>query len=800
MKRCSLEPLIRLVLACGCFALAPASPAQGPADVREAWAAVDTALKGVAAYEFGNSRECLVAVTDAIRLTQDSPELRKELVEKLVAVLEGEATLAGKDFVCRQLAIIGTEDTVPILGAMLRSEETFSMARYALESMPYPAADAVLLNALGERSGISKVGVINSLGERRCAKAVAALEPLVLDREPMIATAAAIALGKIGGKDAAQALARLQQRAAPEVTGALERASLLLADKLRAEGKKEEAIAIYDRALKGAAPGHVRAAAFHGKVAALGDSAVALVAKALASGDADLVGAAAKCARELPGEAATAAFVERLPRMDPAGQVMLLSALTDRRDPAALDGVMELIASEDGGVRLAALDAIGELGNATCIEPLAGIAATSTDKEERARVRNTLDVLKGADVNGAMLALAQSSEAAIRIELIRSLGARGASSAVPALVEMAENTDEEEVRAALSNALARLATADELPVLIDLLYQSRAGGARERAQRAVLFAAKQIADEEQRVRAMLDGLARADSAAAKCSMYAVLAQVADEAYLGVLREATQGGDPTTKDAAIRALAGWPTATVADDLVRIAGDAEDQTHRVLALRGLVRLLRVSSELSVAQVLMYYEKAMDLAENVPERKMVLGGLAGVKSDAALTLVQACLSDAELSEEAALAAHTILFSRCSMLATHNWGDAGNAIDLNMDSRWSTGIPQEEGMSFGIGLDAEYEVRMVILDSTPSPDDFPRSYKVHVSNDPSDPHEPVAVGQGSGAVTKVEFAPKRGKFIMFVLAGVDPTAPWSIHELKFVDPETGDLGVAPIAKPAAE
>ena len=69
----------------------------------------------------------------------------------------------GKEFVCRQLSIIGTEASVPTLARLLNDPSMAEMARYSLARIPGPAAGAAL------RKSLPRPGVIHALGERRDA-------------------------------------------------------------------------------------------------------------------------------------------------------------------------------------------------------------------------------------------------------------------------------------------------------------------------------------------------------------------------------------------------------------------------------------------------------------------------------------------------------------------------------------------------------------------------------------------------------------------------------------------------------
>ena len=61
---------------------------------------------------------------------------------------------------------------MPALAALLTDPAISHTARMALEVMPYPTAGAALREAAGKTVGLTRSGLIDSLGERREAEAV----------------------------------------------------------------------------------------------------------------------------------------------------------------------------------------------------------------------------------------------------------------------------------------------------------------------------------------------------------------------------------------------------------------------------------------------------------------------------------------------------------------------------------------------------------------------------------------------------------------------------------------------------
>jgi hypothetical protein len=87
-------------------------------------------------------------------------------------------TAAGLAFLCQMLALVGTTKSVPALAPLLRDAKTADSARYALEPITGPEADAALREALGVLTGAAKAGVIGSIALRGDAAARPALAAL----------------------------------------------------------------------------------------------------------------------------------------------------------------------------------------------------------------------------------------------------------------------------------------------------------------------------------------------------------------------------------------------------------------------------------------------------------------------------------------------------------------------------------------------------------------------------------------------------------------------------------------------
>lgn len=229
---------------------------------------LDQAIEALSSYDWGKDYAALKPIEDAVVSTQGDAEARKALEDQLAAVLSSGASRAAKDYVFRQLRIIGTAASVPAIAALLPDKDLSHMARYALESNPAAEAGSALRDALPKVDGALQVGIISSLGDRQDTESVKSLSALLDGSDVAVARAAAIALGDIRTAEASQALANCKSADAA-VTAAVTDASLSCAESLLAAGDKPAALSIYKK-YSAAEQKHVQIAAKRGMLAALG--------------------------------------------------------------------------------------------------------------------------------------------------------------------------------------------------------------------------------------------------------------------------------------------------------------------------------------------------------------------------------------------------------------------------------------------------------------------------------------------------------------------------------------------------
>jgi HEAT repeat protein len=609
-------------------------------------ARLDEALKAVAQFEYGKDPTPLTQVEQIVVDAAKTSELRGRVEERLDRMLSEPATRDAKEFVCRQLFTLGTTRSIPQLAALLTDPGLSHMARYALERNEDPAASAALRSALSRTSGNLQAGILNSLGNRRFEPAVPDIAKLLTSSEPSVAQAAAVALGKISDPQAINALETARVKAPSSIRSHIDEALLIGADRLVESGQNTAAARIYRDFYAPTHPLHLRIAGLRGLVAARDPQSTSLLAESIKGSDPILRAAGMGLARTgAKGQGLTQALAALLPALPPGDQELLLGALADRGDPAAASAALAAVKSDNEGVRLAAYQALGPLGDAATVDLLILAAAGSNAKESTA-ARTSLLQLTHGDINSTLVRALDGGDPKRQIEALRAIAGRHVKSAVPSLFKLA-NQNDHALRQEAIRALGEVIDESSFAPMVGLAAVLSDAGDLAAFEQAAGTAFLRVAKPDEETSHLVQAVPQA-TLEAKPVLLRLLGQAATPRALETVRAALKDGRDSVREAAVRVLADWPDASPASDLLSQMQSNSSQATKVIALRGYVRMASLSKEPAAM-----YARAMELAQRPEDKKLVLSGLGAAAAPEALALVEPCLKDEQLCTEAALAA---------------------------------------------------------------------------------------------------------------------------------------------------
>ena len=617
-------------------------------------ASLDDLLKQVATYDGGIDSAALWKLRDYVYARKDDPAGRAECEEKLLQFLKTSATPVARMAAIRHLRVIGSDRAVPALQAMLADERSADMAMYALQQIPGGAADTALMQALTTTTGATKTAVIAALGERRVPAAVPALAPLL--QQPAFGRAAAFALGRIGDGPAAAALVASYAGASADLKPVVASSILTCADRWLAAKNAGAALRLYQPLSSDASlPVALRKAAMMGRISAAGNGGSALLLDQLKTSDAIMQEAAIARIADVITPGAIGPVCTLLPQLPEPAQVQLLAVLSGYSGALVLPTVLQAARSSALPVRVAAMKALESTGDPSVVPFLAEKAA-DTRGPEQAAARSALGMLKGRAVDEAILALlTQKPTDAVAGEMLRAIADRRIFAAKP-VVAASLMSPSADVRVQALKTLRAIGTPSDTSAVLDLLLKSADESERGEAEKTTAALAQKVTNSTGRSREVKARLASEKALDARVRLFNVLPLIGDHSALPVLRTALQDSNAEIRDAAVRALAAWPTSAARDDMVRLARDSANETHRLLAIVSLVRSVGLDPYRNPEAAVADLKLAAGFASRPEEQTLILGAVVAFPCKDALELAAGYLQEPAVKAEAQAAVDNI------------------------------------------------------------------------------------------------------------------------------------------------
>jgi len=570
---------------------------------------------------------------------------------KLIALLGSDASLEAKFEACRHLQVYGTARCVPTLAKLLGDEKLAHMARTALEAIDDPSVDAALRQALDGLSGRLAAGVIGSLGVRKDATATKALARRLADPDPVVAGAAARALGSIGTAEAA-ALEAARTRAGDAVLPHVYEGLFRCAESLAEVGDRETAVGIYDR-LRTARLHQVRGGAVRGAILARGRAAIGVLREALADDDYIVFTAAVQASQEMRGRRVTDVLCSTLPKLDADRRIVLIESIAMRQDATALPALTAQAQNGPTAVRIKAIAGLATVGDAQAVPVLVKLL-DEADKAVAAAAQESLAALPLPEADQAVMAMLRDRSAAKQLKALELIGRRRMAGAMEGLYAAARSQDAA-VRTAALRRIGELGGPAQLGDMLALLPGLTETTDQRAAEQALRNLCTPNGQRNEAAIGMLCDRVGPARGTAKHVLLRVVGALGGSKALETVRAAMKDRSPQVRQEATRVLLAWPNAEAASDMLALAETAKTTAERIAAVRAYIGAIR-DPKLSVQDKLAMCDRARGLIQRTAEKRLLLGVLGGIGSPRALAMAAEYLDDAQTRNEAALAAVAI------------------------------------------------------------------------------------------------------------------------------------------------
>lgn len=565
-----------------------------------------------------------------------------------IHVLQSDAPMSAKAAACRALRLEGSAQSVAALAPLLTDAGLSHEARMALEAIPGDQALAALRDAVDQTEGLLRAGILDSLGERRDLHSVSLIASNLSDQNPDVVAAAALALGKIGSPEAVRYLEQAYMQAEADRRSKIGDGLLEGALRLHRAGGRQQAAEVLQRLASQDQPAVIRVAALATKMRLADDRLPERILDALGDPNGWVRDAALFTLPYVDNKVLETVVADRQ-RLPAASQALLLSALRLRGDRTFAAAALDAANSEDPGIARAGIAAAGALADSQAFPILLPIATADGPLADEAW--RAMEILRGPNVEADLTQiLLRQEQPEHRIRLVRILTARQVGASVPILLDLAQQ-DHESLRSVAIEAVFQLARPQHVPAIVRVMHKMERGVQREVLEKAVLRALEPVADSDQRAATVLEGIDVNDPAQ-KIEFLPLLGRIGGNRALSLVQTAIESPEEPLYEAGIRALANWPDASVIHQLAELARTARQNHQRIWALRAMIRVSVLPSDLPEDRKLQWLQQAMEMATRDDERSLAVQRAGAIRTPAALQFVVSHLEDPKLSPAASRA----------------------------------------------------------------------------------------------------------------------------------------------------
>ncbi len=350
---------------------------------------------------------------------------------------------------------------------------------------------------------------------------------------------------------------------------------------------------------------------------------------------------------EAKGANATQLFASHLQKLPPTAQVELIGALATRGDAFAKPQVLSLLkTSSDESVRVAAIGAIGELGDKSELPLLFGFLKGDDHKQQLAAMKS-LTRMRGSNVNSTIVDEIKSENPSVRVSLIEALVSRRAMDAMKHVSAMTTDPDSNVRRAAL-NALAVLGDATQIPAMLQGILKSERGTDRDHAEKSLVNLCNRTAKPEARAESVLIARSKLDESS-QLDLLSTVARIGGDKALEAVETSMASANPSQHEAGLQAFCNWSEPSITDKLLKLIENTSNAKERNVEFKALVRLASIRDKRNDQERLARFKQAMQLAKSIDEQSLVIDKCRSAYSVETLRFVLPFIEQPEFSEVA-------------------------------------------------------------------------------------------------------------------------------------------------------
>ncbi|WP_188133625.1 HEAT repeat domain-containing protein [Chitinophaga sp. CF418] len=372
------------------------------------------ALSGYATYISAASRE----------------EMRKTAILAWSKALKLTTQPESKIFLIDQLQLFGDKSVVPVLKQYLLQPRFCDPAVRVLMQIGGSEALIAMEAALEKAQGTCEISLIKALGDLRYLAAENGIIKRAQSENPVLRRTALFALANIVGGDSGPILEAAAEKVGYgyDITGATA-AYLLFVANLGHQWPTAPAMTAATNILrkcKGDSLEHVRIAALKIVADILDYDANNTLMLAADSKDREYSAAALALAVKIMNAANAESWIQKAERVDAGKKAAIITMLADSKQRAAISLFTKALKDSDPQVRMAAINAAGQLQSIEMISPLL-VAMKTADTSTVKAIGDVLLTIRSSEVPGHIAVAMQHAPPSVQVILLQLLAQKQAA-------------------------------------------------------------------------------------------------------------------------------------------------------------------------------------------------------------------------------------------------------------------------------------------------------------------------------------------------------------------------------------
>lgn len=531
--------------------------------------------------------------------------------------LKQQEDVMNKEFIIRQLQLVGNDDALTCLQPFLNDEKLAGPAARAIAQINTEAAGKLLLQSLTDNTTKDKASVIEGLGYMRYAPAASAIQAEYANANTTLKTAVAYALAEIADPASSKILhdAAKNAKFTIENSGATD-----------AYFKYIYQLAKKDSKLAGRLAGQLMTEAdasknVHARIAALymaadlnGNKSQPLLVKAMRDDNNEYRAAALKIAGRFRNNASNKQWLSLLNNASAGAKSQIIDYLGNSGDEALAGTIDDYVFDGDDDVRKSALIAVTKLQQEKAL-PIVFNVLKKGNAEDVNNAKSALLQIKTDNIGSKIAAHLDSLSPAGSVAALDVIAARRAEDA-SAKVFALTAAPNQSVRDAAFKALPQVVNDKDMPRLFTMM-KNTSGKELNFVQDAITAASAGITDTANRTKAITSEMSNA-AAGTKHLFVPTLAAIGGRDALAAVDEVYNSGNQEAKRTAIESLSKNKDARSASMLLKIAQTASE--NKDAAVNGYISIIQRGS-FPVEQKVVMLQQAMELATKDDQRKRII-----------------------------------------------------------------------------------------------------------------------------------------------------------------------------------